>query len=55
MSSEDIVRCIDFQYITDVLTPDEALKILKEKEPTRGDRIQKIQQTGYPAYTSAAG
>jgi L-fuconate dehydratase len=55
MSPEDIVRCVDFQYITDALTPDEALTILKEKEPTRSDRIQTIQQTGYPAYTSAAG
>lgn len=55
MSPEDIVRCIDFQYITDALTPQEALSILKEKFPSRSDRISKIQQDGYPAYTSAAG
>ncbi|MEC4815815.1 MAG: L-fuconate dehydratase [Scytonema sp. PMC 1069.18] len=55
MSPEELVRCIDFRYITDALTPQEALGILKEKFPTRGDRIQKIQHQGYPAYTSAAG
>ena len=55
MSPEEIVGCIDFQYITDALTPDEALTILKDKESTRCDRIEKIQQVGYPAYTSSVG
>ncbi|KOP24808.1 fuconate dehydratase [Hapalosiphon sp. MRB220] len=55
MSPEELVRCVDFRYITDTLTPEEALSILKDKFPTRSDRIQKIQQSGYPAYTSAAG
>jgi L-fuconate dehydratase len=55
MSPEELVRCLDFRYITDTLTPQEALSILKQKFPTRSARIQKIQQSGYPAYTSAAG
>lgn len=55
MSAEEIVRCIDFQYITDAITPDEALKLLREQALTRDERIQTIQQKGYPAYTSAAG
>ncbi|MEA5503892.1 L-fuconate dehydratase [Halotia wernerae UHCC 0503] len=55
MSPEELVRCVDFRYITDTLIPEEALSILKEKFSTRSDRIQKIQQSGYPAYTSAAG
>ncbi|WP_016951980.1 L-fuconate dehydratase [Anabaena sp. PCC 7108] len=55
MSPEELVRCLDFQYITDMITPEEALSIFQDKFPTRSDRIQKIQQSGYPAYTSAAG
>ncbi len=38
MSPEEIVRCIDFRYITDALTPDEALEILRRNESTRAER-----------------
>jgi L-fuconate dehydratase len=55
LSPEEIVRCIDFQYLTDALTPDEALAILKQQAPTKSDRIHALEQHGYPAYTSAAG
>ncbi|MGI8826750.1 MAG: L-fuconate dehydratase [Chloroflexota bacterium] len=55
MSPEEIVSCIDFRYITDALTPDEALEILRRNEPTRGKREAEMRQTGYPAYTTSAG
>src|SRR5215210_6231682 len=32
MSPEEIVACIDFRYITDAITPEEALEILRENE-----------------------
>jgi L-fuconate dehydratase len=55
MSPEDLVACIDFRYITDALTPDEALAILREHQPTRKVREAEIRQKGYPAYTTSAG
>lgn len=55
MSPSELVNCIDFTYITDVLTPEEALQILKEKEATKLDRIDKLKHSGYPAYTTSAG
>jgi L-fuconate dehydratase len=55
MTSEEIVRCIDFRYITDALTPDEALQILRRNEPTRGQREAELLAHGYPAYTTSAG
>lgn len=55
MSPEDLVACIDFRYITDALTPDEALAILREHQPTREAREAEIRQRGYPAYTTSAG
>lgn len=55
MSPEEMIRCIDFTYITDAITPDEALKMLQELEPTKAERIEKLQSTGYPAYTTSAG
>ena len=39
MSPEEIVACIDFRYISDALTPDEALVILQRNAPTRAERI----------------
>lgn len=55
MTPEEIVRCIDFTYLTDVLTPQEALQILSSKANTRSERIEYLLQHGYPAYTTSAG
>ncbi len=55
MTPEEIVRCIDFRYLTDVLTPDEALQILKRLELTRHERIAHLEREGFPAYTTSAG
>jgi L-fuconate dehydratase len=55
MSPEELVRCIDFRYVTDALTPDEALDVLRTHEPTRATRETEIQRRGYPAYTTSAG
>ena len=55
MSPEEIVRAIDFRYITDFLTPDEALSMLRELEPTRKERVEILVDRGYPAYTTSIG
>ena len=55
MSPEQFVNCVDFRYLTDVLTRDDALQILRRIEPTKADRISQLQRTGYPAYTTSAG
>ena len=55
MTPRDLVRCIDFQYITDALTPDEAIGILEQQYRSRGDRETTLLRDGYPAYTTSAG
>jgi L-fuconate dehydratase len=55
MSPEELVRCIDFRYITDVLTPEEALEILRRNAPTRAEREAEMLERGYPAYTTSTG
>ena len=55
MTPEEIVRCIDFRYITDALTPEEALGILRAAAPSRAERIAEMERDGYPAYTTSAG
>jgi L-fuconate dehydratase len=55
MTPEQVVECIDFRYITDALTPAEALEILREKRSGRAAREAKMLAAGYPAYTTSAG
>ena len=44
-----------FRYITDAITPEEALAMLKEKEAGKAEREKSVIQTGYPAYTTSVG
>jgi L-fuconate dehydratase len=55
MSPEELVSCIDFRYITDVLTPGEALDMLRSQAETKPEREAELQVHGYPAYTTSAG
>ena len=55
LSPEQLVGCIDFRYITDALTPDEALAILRQQHPTRATREADMLRNGFPAYTTSAG
>lgn len=55
MSPEELVKCVDFTYITDAITPDEALSMLKEIEAGKQERIEELLQNGYTAYTTSAG
>jgi L-fuconate dehydratase len=55
MQPERLVSCIDFRYIDDTLTPDEALAILRRNEATKGEREQRLLAEGFPAYTTSAG
>lgn len=55
MSPEEILKLIDFRYLTDVLTETEALDILRDGEKGKANRIAKLQSEGYPCYTTSAG
>lgn len=56
MSPEEFVRCIDFRYITDAITPEEAIQLLREQEPTKAQRIREAEENrAVPAYTTSAG
>ncbi len=55
MSPEQIVKLIDFRYLTDALTPEEAFAILQAAEPAKQERIGKLKEEGYPCYTTSAG
>lgn len=55
MSPEEIVSLVDFRYLTDALTPDDALAILKRAQPGRSEREAALLDSGYPAYTTTPG
>lgn len=55
MTPTELVKCIPFRYITDALTPADALAILEASLPHRSQRIAEMQERGYPAYTTSAG
>ncbi|XVQ89642.1 L-fuconate dehydratase [Microbispora siamensis] len=55
MAPEEIVSLVDFRYLSDALTPDEALAILRRAEPGRAERVALLREHGYPAYTTSPG
>ena len=55
MSPEEIVRLIDFRYITDCITPEEALALLRERAVGKAERLADLLAHGYPCYTTSAG
>jgi L-fuconate dehydratase len=55
LTPQQIVELVDWRYMTDALTPSEALDILKAAEPGRAERVAYIERHGYPAYTTSPG
>ena len=55
MSPQEIVGIVDFRYLTDVLTPQEALAILQKAEAGKAERIATLEKEGYACYTTSAG
>jgi len=55
MTPEQLVSIIDFRYLTDAITPDEALEIFRKAEAGKAERIAELEANGYPCYTTSAG
>ena len=55
MSPEELVRCIDFRYLTDCITPEWALSFLTRQAQDKPARIATLKAEGYPCYTTSAG
>lgn len=55
LTPEELVRCIDFRYLTDALTPPQACELLQRLAPSKAARETEMRERGYPAYTTSAG
>ncbi|WP_104191737.1 enolase C-terminal domain-like protein [Cryobacterium sp. Y82] len=55
MTPEQLVELVDFRYLTDALSPEDALRILRAAVPGRAKREAELLASGYPAYTTTPG
>jgi L-fuconate dehydratase len=55
LSPEELVDLVDFRYLSDAISPDEALALFRDAEPGRAERIEALLASGYPAYTTTPG
>lgn len=55
MSPEELVRCLDFRFVTDALTPEEAIALLRRQAPGKAERVAEMRRDGFPGYTTSAG
>ena len=55
LTPEELVSLVDFRYLSDAITPDEALALFRAAEPGRAERTAELLETGYPAYTTTPG
>ena len=55
LSPEEIVGLVDFRYLTDALTPDEALGLLERGKAGKARRAEALRRDGYPAYSTTPG
>src|SRR5690606_32798069 len=55
MTPEELVDIADMRYLSDALTRDEAVALLRAQEAGKAERIAHLEEVGYPCYTTSAG
>ncbi|MEV0713751.1 L-fuconate dehydratase [Asanoa sp. NPDC050611] len=55
MPPEELVSLVDFRYLTDALTPGDALELLQPGAAGREERVAELLAHGYPAYATSPG
>jgi L-fuconate dehydratase len=55
MPAEQLVGCVDFRYMTDTLTPEQAVELLEQRASGKGEREAEMRRDGFPAYTTSVG
>jgi L-fuconate dehydratase len=55
LTPEEIIAQIDFRYLRDALTEQEALALLRDRAAGRDARAAELLRDGYPAYSTTPG
>ncbi len=55
MEPAELLRCIDFRYLSNAITPEEGLNILERAAKNKSGRRERLHAEGYPAYITSVG
>ena len=55
MEPETLNELIDYKHLSDVITKEEGLALLKKVRPGWEARVKEMKDDGFPAYTTSAG
>jgi L-fuconate dehydratase len=55
LTPDELISLVDFRYLSDALTPDEALELLERGQAGKAERARTLRRNGYPAYTTTPG
>jgi L-fuconate dehydratase len=55
LSPEELVGALDLSYVTDALTPAEAVSLLRDRAAGKEERERACRDDGFPAYTTSTG
>jgi L-fuconate dehydratase len=55
LTPAQLVDQVDFRYLTDALSRDEAMDLLERGAEGKAQRIELLERDGYPAYTTTPG
>src|SRR3954471_23951162 len=55
MAPAELVRCVDFRYMTDALTPAQAVELLEGRAAGLAERAAHARSEGLPAYATSVG
>jgi len=55
MTPEQLADVADLRYLSDAITRDEAVALLRERAGTKAERVAHLRERGYPVYTTSAG
>ena len=55
MAPDEMVSLVDWRYLSDALSPSEAIERLQDRASGKEARMLEMETTGYPAYTTSAG
>lgn len=55
MTPEQLADLVDYRYISDLVTREEAVELFRQQQAGREDRIKQLIAEGYPGYTTSPG
>jgi L-fuconate dehydratase len=55
LTPQQVTDLVDFRYLSDALTPDQALELLERGAEGRAERTAALRRDGYPGYSTAPG